>query len=164
MSFGMRVKQLRIQRNITQEELAEKIYVSRQTISNWENNKSYPSVDYLISISEELGTSLDKLIKEEATEAFQEENDEEDMQDTIRKNKERIVLERFIFFRFTSAWIGSFLAAYFITANRHLEYLWVAAFLLIQGLLLTFPIEYLKKKYHLKTVDDLKVFFDEKYK
>lgn len=49
--------------HLSQEELANRIYVSRQTISNWENDKSYPDVNSLVLLSEIFHISLDKLIK-----------------------------------------------------------------------------------------------------
>ncbi len=48
---------------LSQEELANRVYVSRQTISNWENDKSYPDVNSLVLLSEIFQISLDKLIK-----------------------------------------------------------------------------------------------------
>lgn len=47
----------------SQEELAEKIYVTRQTISNWENEKSYPDIHSLLLLSSLFNVSLDQLIK-----------------------------------------------------------------------------------------------------
>lgn len=49
--------------NLTQEELAEKVYVTRQTISNWENNKNYPDIHSLLLLSTLFNVSLDLLIK-----------------------------------------------------------------------------------------------------
>lgn len=49
--------------NLSQEELAEKVYVTRQTISNWENNKNYPDVHSLLLLSSLFNISLDQLIK-----------------------------------------------------------------------------------------------------
>lgn len=49
--------------NLSQEELAEKVYVTRQTISNWENNKNYPDLHSLILLSSLFNISLDQLIK-----------------------------------------------------------------------------------------------------
>ena len=48
---------------MSQEELAEKIYVTRQTISNWENEKSYPDIHSLLLLSSLFNVSLDQLIK-----------------------------------------------------------------------------------------------------
>ena len=51
MDVGIRIKKYREKHNISQDELAEKIFVSRQTISNWENNKSYPDIKSLMLLS-----------------------------------------------------------------------------------------------------------------
>lgn len=49
--------------NLSQEELAEKVYVTRQTISNWENSKNYPDIHSLLLLSSLFNISLDQLIK-----------------------------------------------------------------------------------------------------
>ena len=51
MDIGLQIKKFREQQKISQEELALKIFVSRQTISNWETNKSCPDVKSLITLS-----------------------------------------------------------------------------------------------------------------
>ena len=63
MELAEQIKQRRIERGMSQEDLAERIYVSRQTISNWENDKTYPDVQSLLLLSEIFGTSVDSLIK-----------------------------------------------------------------------------------------------------
>ena len=63
MELGKQIKNCRQEANLSQEELAERVYVSRQTISNWENDKSYPDVNSLVLLSEIFQISLDKLIK-----------------------------------------------------------------------------------------------------
>jgi len=63
MELGNQIKKYRQQNNLSQEELANRVYVSRQTISNWENDKNYPDVNSLVLLSEVFQISLDKLIK-----------------------------------------------------------------------------------------------------
>lgn len=63
MELGKQIKKYRNERSLSQDALAEKIYVSRQTISNWENDKSYPDVNSLVLLSEAFNVSLDQLIK-----------------------------------------------------------------------------------------------------
>ena len=63
MELGNRLKELRKQQNINQDELAEKLFVSRQTISNWENDKSYPDIQSVLLISEIFKVSVDQLLK-----------------------------------------------------------------------------------------------------
>ena len=63
MELGNQIKKYRNQLNMSQDELAEKIYVTRQTISNWENEKNYPDVHSLLRLSSLFGVSVDELIK-----------------------------------------------------------------------------------------------------
>ena len=63
MDIGMKLKQARLTAKLTQEHVAEAIGVSRQTISNWENEKSYPDIVSVISLSDLYGISLDDLLK-----------------------------------------------------------------------------------------------------
>lgn len=68
MDIGIRIKNFREQQKISQEELALRIFVSRQTISNWETNKSCPDIKSLISLSDIFNVSLDSFIKEDIEE------------------------------------------------------------------------------------------------
>ena len=63
MELGKQIRMYRLENKLSQEELADRIYVSRQTISNWENDKSYPDINSLVLLSEVFKVSLDKLIK-----------------------------------------------------------------------------------------------------
>ena len=63
MELSKTIKRLRTEKGWSQETLAEKAYVSRQTISNWENEKNYPDVHSLLILSDLFGVSLDELIK-----------------------------------------------------------------------------------------------------
>lgn len=77
MELGKQIKKHRQEVQLSQEELAERVYVSRQTISNWENDKSYPDVNSLVLLSEIFQISLDNLIK----------GDIEVMKDVIQKEE-----------------------------------------------------------------------------
>lgn len=63
MEIGNQIKKYRAELKLSQEELAERVYVSRQTISNWENEKNYPDIHSLLLLSSVFGISLDELIK-----------------------------------------------------------------------------------------------------
>lgn len=63
MELGKHIKKFRQEKQLSQEELANRIYVTRQTVSNWENDKSYPDVNSLLLLSEIFQISLDRLIK-----------------------------------------------------------------------------------------------------
>lgn len=66
MSFAENLKLIRKERNITQEELAELLNVSRQAVSKWESGNGYPETEKLLIISRELKVSLDYLLNEES--------------------------------------------------------------------------------------------------
>ena len=63
--IGSKIKAARVEKKFTQEQVAEVLGVSRQTISNWENGKSYPDIISVIKMSECYGVSLDYLLKGE---------------------------------------------------------------------------------------------------
>ena len=77
IELGKQIKKHRQEAHLSQEELANRVYVSRQTISNWENDKSYPDVNSLVLLSEIFQISLDNLIK----------GDIEVMKDVIQKEE-----------------------------------------------------------------------------
>ena len=62
MDFGKQIKQMRLERKLTQEQLANHLGVSRQAVSNWENNKNLPDLELIIAISKLFSVSLDDLI------------------------------------------------------------------------------------------------------
>lgn len=63
MELASRIKEQRALLGLSQEDLAERIFVSRQTISNWETDKTYPDVQSLLLLSNLFGVSIDSLIK-----------------------------------------------------------------------------------------------------
>ena len=63
MEIGKKLKNARIEAGLTHEKAAEKIDVSSQTISNWENEKSYPDIISVIALSDLYSVSLDELLK-----------------------------------------------------------------------------------------------------
>jgi len=83
MELNEQIKKYRAEMNLSQEELAEKIYVTRQSISNWENGKTYPDIHSLLSLSSLFGISLDQLVKGDIEIMKKEINEEE-----VRKMKQ----------------------------------------------------------------------------
>lgn len=62
MEFGERIKNIRTQHHLTQEQFAIQLNVTRQAVSNWENNRNLPDLEMLILISNIFHVSLDELI------------------------------------------------------------------------------------------------------
>lgn len=67
MNVGNQIKNHRRRMKLTQVELAEKLYISSQTISNWENERSYPDIHNLIALTILFNISLDELVKGDIT-------------------------------------------------------------------------------------------------
>lgn len=65
MEIGSRLKKARGEIGLTQEKVAEELGVSRQSVSNWENNRSYPDIVSVIKLSDLYSVSLDELLKED---------------------------------------------------------------------------------------------------
>ena len=65
MSLGTNINYLRKQKKLTQEQLAEKMNVTRQTVSRWETDKVVPEFAKLVDISSVFSCNLDALVKEE---------------------------------------------------------------------------------------------------
>ena len=82
MEFNEKLQQLRKHKDLTQEELAEVLYVSRTAISKWESGRGCPNIDSLKAISEFFGVSIDVLLSGDELLSIAEEN--------IRENKKRV--------------------------------------------------------------------------
>lgn len=80
MKLGRQIKKYRQEANMTQEELADRIFVTRQTVSNWENDKNYPDIKSLLLLSSLFQVSLDTLVKGDL-----EEMKEKIKEDDVRK-------------------------------------------------------------------------------
>lgn len=63
MNIGNQVLNIRKENQLTQEEFGKLFHVTRQTVSNWGNGKSYPELQILVSISNQFDISLDTLLK-----------------------------------------------------------------------------------------------------
>jgi len=88
MNLGTQIKKYRAEFSLSQDELAEKLFVTRQSISNWENDKTYPDIKSLVLLSEVFSVSLDQLVKGDVDEMKKEINEQEQVQ----FEKEDIVL------------------------------------------------------------------------
>ncbi len=91
MELGTQIKKYRTEAGFSQEEFADKVYVSRQTVSNWETGKSYPDINSLVLMSETFGISVDTLLKGDA-EVIKEIINKEDQKDFDKLSKLYAVL------------------------------------------------------------------------
>ena len=91
MKLGEQIKKYRTELSLSQEELAEKLFVSRQSISNWENDKTYPDIKSLLLLSEVFSVSLDQLVKGDVEMMKNEINEQE----SVKFQKESAILAVF---------------------------------------------------------------------
>lgn len=94
MEIGSKLKNARNNKRLTQEQAAEVLGVSRQTISNWESNKSYPDIISVIKMSDIYSISLDHLLKEEKSmkQTYQEFLEESTNTVKAKRRLEKIIL------------------------------------------------------------------------
>lgn len=136
--------------NLSQEELAEEIYVTRQTISNWETNKSYPDIHSLLLLSSFFRISLDQLIKGDI-EIMKEEVNKEEIQKFNRYGTKFTVTLLFFIVSVMP------LVIYFKGAG-----LVVSAIIYAIGLYYALKIEKYKKKYNIQTYKEILAFTEGK--
>ena len=84
MKFGDKLIVLRKKNGLSQEQLAEKLDVSRQSVSKWESNNTYPETDKIVQICNLFDCSMDDLINDKVT----------DVEGSLRKNKNNFNIDR----------------------------------------------------------------------
>lgn len=108
VKIGSFLKELRKERNLTQESLAEKLNVSNRTISRWETGSNMPDIGMLVEIAEFYDVSIPEIINGER----KSENMKEELKETVLKvaefsNEDKLKLTR----RMNKLFIGGFVAA-----------------------------------------------------
>ena len=91
MSFAENLKQLRKEKQLSQEELAEILDVSRQAVSKWEQGIGYPEVEKLLLLSNKLSVSLDSLMETEIAQNFNTQKQNVTGTITITSPIERVI-------------------------------------------------------------------------
>ncbi|GCF94902.1 transcriptional regulator [Enterococcus florum] len=144
MNLNKQIKHFRDREKWSQEELAEKIYVSRQTISNWETGRSYPDVQNLLLLSVLFGVSLDDLVKGDV-EMMKQEVERKEM------NKWSIVMIVSLVIATVSFGAASSSAGYIFSLVSFLVMFYAA-----------FKLEKLKKNSKIKTYSEILAFMENK--
>lgn len=150
MKLGTQIKKFRMELSLSQEELAEKLYVSRQSISNWENDRTYPDIRSLLLLSEVFSVSLDELVKGDMEEMKQEIS----KQDVAEFEKQGRV---FLIFCILILVLPIPLACFF-------DWWGMAVYLVVvvAGLLYGLKMEKFKKKYDIQTYKEIVAFSEGK--
>ena len=150
MEIGKRIKELRGSKGWNQEEFAEKVFVSRQTVSSWENGKSYPDIKSLLLMSELFGITLDEFVKGDLV--------------TMKKEINKDAVSRFN--RLSYIYVIGFLIA-LVTPYPLFFYLGWAGFVIwilymIPLIIFAFYIEKLKKTNDIATYKEIVAFCEGK--
>ena len=150
MEIGKQIKKYRSELSLSQEEFADKIFVTRQTVSNWENDKSYPDINSLVLMSNVFGVSLDNLIKGDVDEM----NEKIKTEDIESLNKENNWL--------TAAFIWDF---FMLVPMLKLFGIWGALIfgvVFLLGFIKAVKVEKQKKKLDIQTYKEINAFMEGK--
>lgn len=150
MNLGSQIKKYRGELSMSQDELAEKIFVSRQSISNWENDKTYPDIKSLLLLSEVFQVSLDQLVKGDLEMMKREIS----TQELANFQKDSTIMTVFFLLMLISP----------IPLAHFLGWWGMAVYLIIcaVGLYYAFRVEKHKKKYDIQTYKEISAFMEGK--
>lgn len=148
MELAGQIRRRRKELGLSQEELAERIYVSRQTVSNWETGRTYPDIESLLLMSSLFNATVDELIK----------GDVETMKEDMNQDARRMS-------RLSWAMTLCTLGAVVILLCGFTVWDWGLAPTLVSGILMVvlamvpaFEVERLKKKHDILTYAELSAF------
>ena len=115
MEIGSKIKKSRIDAKLTQEQAAEALGISRQTISNWENEKSYPDIVSVLKMSDLYGVSLDYLLKGDST----MKNYLDYIEESTNVVKSKVKLSKLILIlSYLVIWAFNIMVSWFFSAER----------------------------------------------
>lgn len=150
MELGEQIKKYRAKANLSQEELADRIFVSRQTISNWENDKNYPDIKSIVLMSEVFQVSLDNLIKGD----IERMKKEIDTREYARFQKDSTV--------FTVLFMAMLILP--VPLIMLLQWFGLALYVCLSGIGMYYAlrVEKYKRKYDIQTYKEIVAFIDGK--
>lgn len=150
MDIGNKIKKYREINKISQEELADKLFVSRQTISNWETNKFYPDIKSLSMMSNIFDVTLDEFI----------EGDINEMKKKVEENDIKVFKKLSLLF--TIEFIIMLLSAYPLMKYAKIIGIIIWIIIAIITIVTAFIIEKIKKNYNIQTYKEIIYFYENK--
>ena len=150
MEVQNQIKQYRLASNLSQEDLAEKVFVTRQTISNWETGKNYPDLNSLVRLSTLFGVSLDILVKGD----LQEMKAQIQTEDIRKFNRDGAI--------FTGLMLAMLLSAAPLVV--YLGYIGIGVWAVLAAVTLYYAlrVERQKKRYDIQTYKEIVAFTEGK--
>ena len=146
MEIGKRIRHLRTEAGISQEGLAENVFVSRQTISNWENDKFYPDVQSLALIANLFGTSIDHLVKGDLPMI-----NEKILEEDVRVFERNALL-------YGALLVVSLVVAVVAIAQENWLALGSSIFMFALSVYFSFLVDHDKKRYDIRTYREIRAF------
>ncbi|MBP3597582.1 MAG: helix-turn-helix transcriptional regulator [Clostridia bacterium] len=150
MQIGNQIKKYRQKLNLSQEELADKIFVTRQTISNWENDKNYPDIKSISLLCNLFDVSLDQFI----------EGDVEEMKKIISEKEMKDFNS--ISIVFTIEMLTMLVSAYPLLKFLNIAGVIIWAIIFIITMITAIKIEKIKKEYDIRTYKEIVAFTEGK--
>ncbi|MBR3952437.1 MAG: helix-turn-helix transcriptional regulator [Oscillospiraceae bacterium] len=150
MEIGKQIKKHRTALGLSQDEFADKIFVTRQSVSNWENDKNYPDINSLVLMAEVFGISLDSLVNGDI-EIMNEKIKKEDIEYLNKANR-----------RLTLAFVWDF---FMLVPMLKLFGIWGAVIfgiVFILGFIEAVKIEKYKKQMDIQTYKEINAFMEGK--
>jgi transcriptional regulator with XRE-family HTH domain len=155
MEVGKHIREERERMGLSQEGLAREVFVSRQTVSNWETGKTYPDVQSLLLLSNLFGVTVDSLVKGDV--------------EAMEKNIENYELERFkikasMGLALSLIAVGGVMQA-MLAARGELTtspLRFIALLMLVAGVAVSFVAERIERRYNIETLQEVQAFLDGK--
>ena len=146
MNISNVIREQRNKASLSQEELGERIYVTRQTISSWENGKSYPDINSLILLSQVFDMTIDSLVKGDL-EKMEQKIEKSDVRDMNRYSYIMTFLFVVSLILFSLSWYLAFVPGAVIAAVAFCAYLYFAQ-----------KVEKIKAQYDVQTYREIIAF------
>ncbi len=153
MNISQMIQEKRKEKGLSQEQLADRIYVSRQTISNWETGKSIPDLESVLLLSTLFDVSADEMIRGRRIEAKENGNQQPEKQAALH-----ILYQSWIMAASMLMAIALF-AAYMKTDQ--ILFLFFAGVIYVFGFAISFSLEKLKKQNNLTTYREIDAFLEK---
>lgn len=157
VEVGNRIREEREKLGLSQEDLAQQIFVSRQTVSNWETGKTYPDVQSLLLLSNLFDVTVDSLVKGDV-EAMQEKIDSYEL-DRFKMKAGAVLAGALIVL---GGMILGIMTGQMSGQGRPLSisFLVIAALVIVAGLVAAFYAGRIQKRYDIETMREVKAFID----
>lgn len=158
MNLNTQIKHYRTTLNLSQDQLAEQLFVTRQTISNWETSKNYPDIHSIVLMSKLFNVSIDKLVEGDL-ESIKEKINENQVRNFTSISKKFSLL--FLLFILSLIPVALLITQPFNPVIKCIGYIMIIILLSVT-FYYALKVEKLKNKYSIHTFKEISAFMDGK--